>query len=211
MFTGIIQELGTVQRLEVSGSLYRLEIACKVVCDDVKIGGSVAINGVCLTVAEKKQTALCFDVMAETMRRTDLARLKNGDKVNVENSLKANGALGGHFVLGHVDCAGIIKDAARTGDGFAIEVEFPREFSRLVVEKGSIAIDGVSLTVGECGARTLKVYLIPHTLKSTTLGSKKVSDAVNLEFDIIGKYVSKFNDPGANSRVTESFLHEKGF
>lgn len=211
MFTGIIQELGAVQRHERSGNIYRLDICSRNICKDADIGDSVAVNGVCLTVAAKKKDVLSFDVMAETIRKTNLAGLKDRDKVNLEGSLKANGKLGGHFVLGHIDCAGRIKNINRNGDEFTISIGFPDEFSPLTVEKGSIAIDGVSLTIGKVNNNTLDLHLIPHTLRSTTLDTKNVGDMVNLEFDILGKYAVRQKDFGGRSRISEEFLRNNGF
>ena len=209
MFTGIIKELGIVQRFDRKDDLYRLVIESKEVSKSVDIGGSAAVNGVCLTLVGKNKKALSFDVMEETVRKTTFAVLKNGEKVNLEGALKADGSLGGHFVLGHIDCVGKIKRIQKSGKEFFMEIGFPGQFGNLVVEKGSIAIDGVSLTVGEIGSSIFKVYLIPYTIKETTLGFKKTGNDVNLEFDIIGKYAAGL--PAKTSRVTEDFLKSKGF
>lgn len=211
MFTGIVQELGIVCKLERSGGFYRLGIRSDKVCEDAVIGDSVAVNGVCLTVAAKKSDVLNFDVMAETIRRTNLIELKDNDKVNLEGSLKANASLGGHFVLGHIDCLGRIKDIKKRSGEFTVRIDFNGAFSHLIVEKGSIAIDGVSLTIGRAGDNTLDVYLIPHTLKATTLDTRKSGDSVNLEFDIIGKYAARFGEVRGQSRISEEFLRDKGF
>lgn len=211
MFTGIVQEVGTVNRLEKAGGLYRLEIGSAVVSGDARIGDSVAVNGACLTVTAKKKNILCFDAMAETIRKTDLGSLREKDAVNLEGSLKANDKLSGHFVLGHVDCIGTIRDVRKTGDDFLMEIYFPGEFADLVVAKGSISVDGVSLTVGETERDRLGVYLIPHTLKASTLGSKKRGSKVNLEFDIIGKYIAKSGALKSTGTITEGFLAEHGF
>lgn len=208
MFTGIVKELGVVQRFDRAGSAYSLEIASKDICGKAAVGDSVAVNGVCLTVVERKRDALSFDVMKETISRSTLETLKRGDRVNLEDSLKADGSLGGHFVLGHVDCVGKIRQISRKKTGeFSIEVEMPEGFSRLVVEKGSVALDGVSLTVGETAADSFTVHLIPHTLKTTTLGFKAAGGGLNVEFDIIGKYIA-----GRKSSIlTEEFLRRNGF
>ncbi len=211
MFTGIVQELGVLRRIERAGNIYRLDICSDRIYRDAAIGDSVAVNGACLTVTAKMGGVLNFDVMAETIRKTNLVELKDNDKVNLEGSLKANGSLGGHFVLGHVDCVGTIKNIGKTGDEFMIRVEFNGKFSRLIVEKGSIAIDGVSLTIGEAGDNTFDAYLIPHTLKATTLGIRKPGDRVNLEFDIIGKYATRLMADRNKTRISEEFLRDKGF
>lgn len=211
MFTGIIQELGAVQRIGPVGNIYRLDICSKNIYKDVNVGDSVAVNGACLTVTAKTEGILNFDVMAETIRKTSLAELKNKDMVNLEGSLKASGTLGGHFVLGHVDCVGKIKNVRKKGDEFMIRIDFPDKFNRLVVEKGSIAVDGVSLTISGIDMNALDVYIIPHTLRSTTLNMKNEGDMVNLEFDILGKYIARQGKVRAQPRISEEFLKDKGF
>ena len=211
MFTGIIQEIGAVKGLSLSGDTYRLDIGSSQIYKSTAIGDSVAVNGVCLTVAEKKTGILHFDVMAETVRRSNLSELKPGNNVNLEGSLRADGTLGGHFVLGHIDCVGHINHIGKRRGEFIIKIEFDEAFSHLVVEKGSVAIDGVSLTVGAVGRGMLEVYVIPHTLKATTIGKKNNSDGVNLEFDIIGKYASRLKSVGNTSRISEEFLRSRGF
>ena len=211
MFTGIIKELGVVRDLARTGKLYTIEIASKTVCETAEMGDSVSVNGVCLTVTEKRRGILSFDVTGETVNRSSLGILKKDDKVNLEGSLRANDALGGHFVLGHIDCAGRIKSVKVRGDDPFIEIEFPEEFLPLVVEKGSITIDGVSLTIGKISGNSLKVYLIPHTLRTTTLGFKKAKDMVNVEFDILGKYILRFKEQKTARALTEEFLKEHGF
>lgn len=211
MFTGIIQELGSVQTFERSGNIYRLDIRSNNIYKDVRIGDSVAVNGVCLTAVSKNRGAISFDLMAETIRNTGFAGLKNNEKVNLERSLKAGETLDGHFVLGHIDCVGTIRDIKKSDGDFMISVGFPGHFWPLVVEKGSIAVDGVSLTISHAGKDTFDVHIIPHTLKSTTLDMKGIGGAVNLEFDIFGKYIAKGRDTGDRSRISEEFLRSKGF
>jgi riboflavin synthase len=211
MFTGIIQELGSVQNIDRVGNIYKLDIRSNIIYKDVRIGDSVAVNGVCLTATAKKKDVLSFDMMAETIRNTNFAGLKSNDKVNLERPLKAGETLDGHFVLGHIDCAAVIKNIRKIGDDFMINIAFPDGFDRLVVEKGSIAVDGVSLTISHAGKGTLDVHIIPHTLKSTTLNIKKSGDTVNLEFDILGKYIAKARDAGSQSRISEEFLRSNGF
>lgn len=211
MFTGLVRELSAIRAFTRSGNVYRLEVVSAIIAKDAVVGDSVSVNGVCLTLTEKKQDALTFDIMEETIRRTALASLKSGDKVNLEDSLKIGGPLGGHFVLGHVDCVGKIKNVEKARGEYIIEIEFPVEFSRLVVGKGSVALDGISLTVGEAGGGNFKVYIIPHTLKITNLGLRRAGDKVNIEFDIIGKYLARFRDLDKRGGVTEQFLKQMGF
>jgi len=211
MFTGIIKEIGKVIRFETSKGLYRLVVASKTLPGRVNIGDSVSVDGACLTLVGKEKSALRFDVIEETVRRTALSSLKEGDSVNLEDSLRAGDALGGHFVLGHIDCAGNIRNVKNRGAEFEIEIEIPGGFASLVAEKGSVTVGGVSLTVGEAKADSFNVYLIPHTIKSTTLGLKRKGDRVNIEFDVIGKHVNRLTEVKNASRITESFLKEKGF
>ena len=211
MFTGLVRELGVVRSIVRSGNVYRLEVSSELIFKDAVIGDSVSVNGVCLTLVEKKAGGLSFDVMEETIRRTGLSSIKSGDEVNLEDSLKAGGPLGGHFVLGHIDCAGTIRRIENRGGEYVIEVEFPPEFSHLVVEKGSVALDGISLTVGETARGSFKVYIIPHTLNMTNPSLRRERERVNIEFDIIGKYLARFRDLDKRGGVTEQFLKQMGF
>ena len=211
MFTGLVRELGVVRGFARSGNIYRLEVVSDIIYKDAVIGDSIALNGACLTLTERRERLLGFDVMEETVRRTGLSYVRSGDKVNLEDAIKAGGPLGGHFVLGHVDCVGTVKMITRAGGDCALEVEFPAEFGRLIVEKGSVALDGISLTVGETNPDSFKVYVIPHTLKMTNLGLRRETDKVNIEFDIIGKYLARFRDLDKKTGVTEQFLKQMGF
>lgn len=189
MFTGIVKELGRVHRISGLGNIYKLSIEAKDIANRVNIGDSVAVNGVCLTLTGKNKNILDFDCLRETARRTNISKLKIGETLNLEGALKAGDPIGGHFVNGHIDCVGRIREIRRAGDNYSMEVFFPEEYKKLIVEKGSIALDGISLTVGRVGHGTATVYIIPHTLNVTTLGSKRAGDEVNIEFDIIGKYI----------------------
>lgn len=211
MFTGIVKETGIVRSVDAARNMYRLSVSSEKISKSADIGDSVAVNGVCLTVVEKGKGRLSFDVMEETVRKTDLTGLKKGGVVNLEDSLRPDGYIGGHFVLGHIDCVGSINSVNARGNGYMMDIGFPEGFASLVVEKGSAAIDGVSLTVGEVTDRSFTVHLIPHTLNTTNLGLKKARDKVNIEFDIIGKYISRLKDIKAASRISEEFLKMKGF
>lgn len=211
MFTGVSRELGAIKFLGKAGPVYRIDVASKEISRGVKIGDSVAVNGVCLTVTGFGTGVVSFDVMEETLRRTNLAGLKPNDCVNLESSLKAGDPIDGHFVLGHVDCLGKISDIKKMGGDFSITVDIPEGFLDLIVEKGSVAIDGISLTVGKVQGKKFIVYLIPHTAKVTTLGTKYTGDTVNIEFDIIGKYVLRSKELNAKPKITESFLKDNGF
>lgn len=208
MFTGIIKEIGKVRGIRRSGGLARLEITAPGTSKSAGIGDSVAVNGVCLTMVANKGGTMSFDVMEETISRSGLSALKAGDAVNIEGALRAGDALGGHFVTGHIDCIGEIRSVSKKGESTALTISFAPEFGNLVVEKGSITIDGISLTIGRSGVDSVTLFIIPHTLSSTTLGSKKSGDRVNIEFDILGKYASKSAPSG---KLTEQFLRDKGF
>ena len=184
MFTGIVEELGEV--VEVTGT--RLVVRGPLVTSDAAYGASIAVNGCCLTVTDLDGASFGADVMAETFRRTSLGALRPGDPVNLERPVRADGRLGGHVVQGHVDGTGTI--ASRDGDG-VVRVAIPDDLARYVVEKGSVAVDGVSLTVVEAGDASFTVSLIPATLELTTLGHKGPGDSVNIEVDVLAKYVER--------------------
>jgi len=191
MFTGIIREIGIVAKYKRTDTGASLGIKSKEVLQDVEIGDSVAVNGVCLSVAEKKGDILSFDVIYETLSRTNIGLVKIDDFVNLEPSLKAGSKIGGHFVTGHIDYAGRIIEIIQGQKGYGIKVSLPEEFSKFVSEKGSIAIDGVSLTVAEVMKDSFTVYLIPLTLQNTTLGKVKRGSIVNIEVDILARYLLK--------------------
>jgi len=211
MFTGIIQEMGKVLKISRSRDVHCLEVSCAGICSSVKVGDSVAIKGVCLTVTDKGEGSLKFDVMAKTMKTTNLSVLKEGQSVNMEGALKAGSTIDGHFVLGHIDCTGVIRSIGRVKDGFTVQVGYPREFSGLIVDKGSVAVDGISLTIGKAYEDMFETHIIPHTLNSTTLKAGRPGDTVNLEFDILGKYIARGLKTGKATGVTEEFLRSKGF
>jgi riboflavin synthase len=186
MFTGIVEELGVVREVGPA----RLAVSCRTVTEDSAIGASVAVNGTCLTVVERSEAHLAFDLSEETLRRTGLSRLAEGDPVNLERPLSLSSRLGGHLVQGHVDGVGEVVRIEADGDrGARLTVRSPAEVRRYLVEKGSVCVDGVSLTVAELDGDAFSVALIPHTLNVTTLGSARPGDPVNLEVDVIAKYV----------------------
>lgn len=211
MFTGLIEEIGEVRSL-TGGTVGRLAVASNVVIRDVALGDSVAVNGVCLTVTSVDDSLIGFDAVPETLSRSSLRDLRPGDRVNLEASLRAGKMIGGHFVQGHVDGVGTVESIRSLSDSAVIRIQAPREVLGYVVEKGSIAVDGISLTVASCDDAGFTVAVIPHTLGATTLGLKRPGDRVNLEADIIGKYVEKFlSGRGASGGVTEDLLRESGF
>lgn len=193
MFTGIIEEQGTVRRVTMQGISGTLEIRAAKVLEGTKIGDSIAVNGVCLTVTSLKPDGFTADVMAETFRRSALGMLKNGSKVNLERAMAADGRFGGHIVSGHIDGTGVIQEKIKEGNAVWITIQASPDILNLIVEKGSICIDGISLTVAraEETEQTFSVSVIPHTGEETTLLTKQIGDPVNLENDIVGKYVEK--------------------
>ena len=204
MFTGLIEEMGAVKSIKRRAGSMELTISGKEVVKDMRKGDSVSVNGVCLTVSQLASLPVSqfkIDVGAETLRKTNLEELRSGEKVNLERALKAGERLGGHFVTGHIDGVGIIKKKVKEGETFLFEIEAPEEIMDYIISKGSIAVDGISLTIVDFspprfaergrGKNRFSVSIIPHTLEVTTLGFKKVGNKVNLETDMIGKYVFK--------------------
>jgi riboflavin synthase len=209
MFTGIIESMGSVKKFTRHGEDAILNIDASMILEDIKVGDSIAINGACLTVTRKSDREFTADVSAETLSRTNLRLLKPGDRVNLEKALRLNSFLGGHLVLGHVDGLGKILEKVTRSNSVLLGMEIDMELGRLIVEKGSVAVDGVSLTVNRCEKNRFYVTMIPQTARMTTLGIKKVADRVNIETDIIGKYVEKLVNPGKG--IDMNFLAEHGF
>lgn len=191
MFTGLVAELGTVQSLARQGESYHLTVSAAKVMANLKIGDSVAVNGACLTVVRLDGGAFTADVMPETVRLTNIGQLRVGDKVNLERTLRLCDGLDGHIVSGHVEGQGVIVGRRPEGIAMVVNISAPPELLKYIIKKGSVAIDGVSLTVTQTTDADFSVSLIPHTAKETTLGFKDVGDRVNLETDIIGKYVER--------------------
>jgi riboflavin synthase len=191
MFTGIVRERGTVAAIDGGAEGVRLRVEAPATAAHAAIGDSVAINGVCLTVTERNGASLSFDAVPETMSRTALHRLRAGSHVNVEPALRAGEPLGGHYVQGHVDGVGSVRSLEPEGDGVRLTIEAPPELLRYCVEKGSIAVEGVSLTVAALQDDAFAIALIPHTLAETTLAYLAPGDAVNLEVDVLAKYVER--------------------
>lgn len=212
MFTGIIEEVGTVQAVQHSGNSSFIKIQAQKVLEDVHLGDSIAVNGVCLTVTESDRNTFRADVMNETLERSSLGSLKKGSPVNLERAMSANGRFGGHIVSGHIDGTGIVS--AIKNDGIAVwyTINTTPEIMRYIIEKGSVAIDGISLTVARVTDSSFSVSIIPHTAEQTILSYKKTGDIVNLENDIVGKYVEKLIYPESRkSNINMEFLAERGF
>lgn len=217
MFTGIVEEIGSLKELSIGSGLGNIEIECNKVLEETKIGDSIAVNGVCLTVNKINSNSFVADIMGETLDRTNLGRLKDGDKVNLERALKVSDRLGGHIVSGHVDGKGQILSIDNKEDGTWFTISADKEILKYIILKGSIAIDGISLTVAYVDNEVFKVSIIPHTLKNTILAQKIQGSYVNLENDIMGKYIEKFmifsktESENEKSKITLDFLRENGF
>lgn len=215
MFTGLVAELGTVQRLDRQGESYHLTVSAVKVMQNLKIGDSVAVNGACLTVVDMHDSVFTADVMPETVRLTNIGSLHAGDKVNLERTLRLCDGLDGHIVSGHVEGLGTIISRHPEGIANVVEIAAGARLLRYILPKGSIAIDGISLTVTAVTESSFSVAIIPHTAKETTLGFKGVGDKVNLETDIIGKYVERLLNTGAygksEKQLDKNILLENGF
>jgi len=215
MFTGIIEEIGTILSVRKGARSSVLTIQGKVIFDDLRLGDSVAVNGVCLTVTGFTSNSFTADVMSETLSRSSLGNLKTGSHVNLERAMAANGRFGGHIVSGHIDGTGTISKIQKDDNAIWYTVKATETLLRYIVEKGSIAIDGISLTVADVTAESFRVSIIPHTAKATILSDKTVGGIVNLENDVIGKYVEKLIGTGQNGRqqsnITKEFLFKAGY
>lgn len=213
MFTGIIENRGKVLRVEYRGEEKRLSIELPPDLTEVQVSDSINVNGACLTIVGNKEKAIEVDLSRETLHRTVLGDLKEGDEVNLERALKLTDRLGGHIVTGHIDGIGVISGRTEERDFLQLRVRIPDSVLRYVVEKGSIAIDGISLTVNEYQEGEIRMTLIPYTIEKTTLKNKRVGDRVNLEADILGKYVEKFvgERNKSSGKLDRLFLKEHGF
>ena len=215
MFTGIIEEVGKITQINKQGEFAVVTIQASKVLQDVHLGDSIAVNGVCLTVTSFSERQFTADVMSETLKRTSLGELKPSSPVNLERAMAANGRFGGHIVSGHIDGTGEVVGIKPAHNSIWYRIQTTPKLMRYIIEKGSITIDGISLTVVDTDETSFRVSIIPHTIKETNLGSKKIGSLVNLENDIVGKYIEQFllkkepeNPP---SQLTVEFLKNAGF
>ena len=215
MFTGIIEEVGKITQINKQGEFAVVTIQASKVLQDVHLGDSIAVNGVCLTVTSFSESQFTADVMSETLKRTSLGELKPSSPVNLERAMAANGRFGGHIVSGHIDGTGEVVGIKPAHNSIWYRIQTTPKLMRYIIEKGSITIDGISLTVVDTDETSFRVSIIPHTIKETNLGSKKIGSLVNLENDIVGKYIEQFllkkepeNPP---SQLTVGFLKNAGF
>jgi riboflavin synthase len=211
MFTGIVEEMGSVKALRRDAGAARLTISASTVLGNTALGDSICVNGVCLTVVEMNKNDFSADVAVETLKVTNLGELKVGSRVNLERALQLSARIGGHLVSGHVDAVGRIREKREEGNGWRIFIDAPEPVLRYVIKKGSIAIDGISLTVADLDKKGFSIAMIPHTAKQTTLGFKIAGDSVNLESDIIGKYIERLLPGRTDNGVSLELLKMNGF
>jgi riboflavin synthase len=222
MFTGLIEEIGTIRRIYRQGQAMIITVAASRIMDDVKLGDSIAVNGVCLTVIDYDKSSFSVDVMPETFRHTNLSTLSPGSRVNLERAMSAQGRFGGHLVQGHVDTPALIRERYAEENAVVFQIEPERKtLFRYIMPQGSITVDGISLTVVNTNETSFSVSIVPHTLAQTVLHDKKPGDSVNLECDVLGKYIERLLSFGIaphqgeslakKSGLTESFLAENGF
>lgn len=213
MFTGIVEEIGTVESVRKGAHSAVLTVRAEKILSDIHLGDSIAVNGICLTATSFTSHSFTVDVMHETLNRSSLANLTVGTKVNLERAMAANGRFGGHIVAGHVDGVGKISKVQRDDNAVWYTISAPPEILRYIVEKGSITIDGISLTVAKVTQKDFSVSIIPHTAEKTVLSGKRAGDAVNLENDIIGKYIEKLMTPAPakSEGLSMEFLLKNGF
>ena len=200
MFTGLVEEKGRLIEKIKTGDGFQLILSAKKVREDIKIGRSISVNGCCLTVVKKNSKSFSVDTIEETLKKTNLGSLKINDEVNLERPLKADERLGGHFVLGHVDTTGKVVDVKELSNSHFMKISFPANFKKYLIFVGSVSIDGVSMTVAELEDNTFGIGIIPYTWKETVFSNKNIGDTINLEFDVLGKYVERImeNNPVAN-------------
>lgn len=211
MFTGIVEEVGRIVSVRRGSRSSKLEIRARLIMEDLHIGDSIAVNGVCLTVTSFTSDSFTADVMHETLNRSNIGEFKSGTPVNLERAMKADGRFGGHIVSGHIDGTGVIKSIEKDDNALVYRISASEEVLRYIVHKGSVALDGISLTVKEVGDKEFSVSVIPHTRAQTALATKGILQKVNIENDCIGKYVEKLLKTMKNSNITKEFLLRNGY
>jgi len=211
MFTGIVEETGIISNFLKQANGAVLTVKCKNILQDAKIGDSIAINGVCQTITSLTDNSFTVDVSDETLAVTTFSNAKNNDIVNLERALTLNSRLGGHIVTGHVDCVGQLLSFRKLSEFYDFEFEIPQDYAKYIVKKGSITINGISLTVAGTVNNIIKIALIPHTYENTNLKYLKSRDYVNIETDILAKYIEKMTQTHSNSSITMDYLQENGF
>jgi len=211
MFTGLVEEIGSVKNIQSIGGGKKITLSSESAAANASIGESINVNGVCQTVVDLGKNYFAVEAVEETLKKTNLAHLKINDKVNLESSLTLAKKLGGHFVLGHIDTTGNVLDIKKISSSFLMKVKYPEEFQKYIIHVGSIAVDGVSLTVADFADNVFTISVIPHTWENTNFKFRKISDVVNLEFDVLGKYVDRMINKKAASNLTEDRLKDLGY
>lgn len=212
MFTGIIEEVGTIVKIEPIQGGIRIGISGKLILDEIKIGDSISINGVCLTVTKFDSASFIVEAVGETLKKSTIENLRKGSSVNLERALRLSDRLGGHIVQGHVNDSGKIESIKKLGDNYQFEISFAKELSKYIAQEGSIAIDGISLTVAKKLENSILISIIPHTWNNTNLQYKKVAEYVNLEVDIIAKYLENILiNKDSKSKITGNWLKDLGY
>lgn len=216
MFTGLIEDIGIVRKIDKKGNLVNLLIECNLDLTGTGVGDSIAVDGVCLTVVEPLTRGFRVEVSPETLQRTNLGEIKEKQKVNLERAMRLSDRLGGHIVLGHIDGVGKVEEISKDINSTRMKISASKDIMKYMIEKGSVAIDGISLTVNEYSENEFGINVIPHTASHTTLGEKKVGDTINIENDMIGKYVERFLSKGSigeggDSKINIEFLSKHGF
>ena len=211
MFTGIVEDKGKILRTDVRGEGRRVILRVPPHLTDLQLGDSINVNGACLTVVEKTGESIAVDVSSETLEKTTFREMRQGEEVNLERAMRLSDRLGGHIVTGHVDAVGTLVERRSEREFVHLKIQVPKSVSKYLVPKGSIAVDGISLTVNACEGDEMQITLIPYTLQKATLINKRVGDRVNLEADVLGKYVEKLLERRELGKLTQSFLLEHGF
>lgn len=214
MFTGIIEETGKITKVLPIAGGKRINISASKILEDISIDDSICVNGVCLTVIKKEEDGFWIDAVGETLEKTTFAYLQSPSLVNLERSLRLSDRLGGHFVQGHVNGIGTISEILKRGENYLLQIDVPESLEKYLINEGSIAIDGISLTIASTEKNRVNISIIPHTWKNTTLQFKNIGDSVNVEVDVIAKYIEKLitkNEITGNNKITESWLKEIGY
>ncbi|MBI1939848.1 MAG: riboflavin synthase [Ignavibacteriales bacterium] len=212
MFTGIIEEVGTLEKIERITDGYRIKVNASLITEDLHVNDSVAVNGVCLTVIKTEQNGFWVEAVGTTLEKTTIKKIKQNSHVNLERAVRLSDRLGGHLVQGHVNGIGIIKKILKIAENYFVEVEIPGELEKYVLPEGSIAVDGISLTIAKLSDNLIGLSIIPHTWMHTNLQHKKVSDEVNIETDVIAKYVEKLlGTKNSEKNLTDTLLKEMGY
>jgi len=212
MFTGIIEEIGQIKKIEIKNQGAFLTIKAEKILSDIKVGDSIAVNGACLTVVSYSKEAFSAELSNETLEKTALSQHQTNKWVNLERALKLGDRLGGHMVSGHVDCTGVLSDSYQAGDNLVLEFEYPEAYAKYLIVKGSITVDGISLTVASIDKNRFQIWVIPHTISQTTLENITKGTLVNLEFDLVGKYLERLiTKENSENKISMDFLSRHGF